>query len=62
VQCANFEGIDAKPASANSFGCRTLGKIPDISMSPERVELLSCHYLTNREAFELTPTADITSI
>jgi len=59
---ADIEGIDAKPMSANSFGFRTLGKIPDISPSPERVELLRSHYLTNTGAFGLTPTTDIISI
>jgi len=34
VHCADIEGIDEKPGSANSFGCRTLGKIPKISPSP----------------------------
>jgi len=29
VHCADIEGIDVKLGSANSFGCRTLGKIPD---------------------------------
>jgi len=59
---ADIEGIDVKRGSANSFGCRTLGKIPDISSSPERVELLRSHYLTNTGAFVLTPTRDIKSI
>ena len=30
VHCIDFEGIDVKPGSANSFGCQTLGKIADI--------------------------------
>ena len=47
VHCADIEGIDVKPGSANSFVCQTLGKIPDISPSPERVELLRFYYLTN---------------
>jgi len=59
VHCADIEGINVKPGSANSFGCRTLGKIPDISLSPERVELLRSHLLTNTGAFGLTPTIDI---
>jgi len=62
VHCADIEGIDVKPGSANSFGCRTLGKIPDISPSPERVDLLRSHYLTNTGAFGLIPTTDITFI
>jgi len=62
VHCADIEGIDVKPESANSFGCRTLGKIPDISPSPERVELIRSHYFPNTGAFGLTPTTDITSI
>jgi len=74
VHCADIEGIDVKPGCANSFACQTLGKIPDISLSPERVELLGSHYLTNTGellrshyltntgAFGLTPTTDITSI
>ena len=62
VHCADIEGIDVKPGSANPFGCRTLGKIPDISPSPERVELLRSHYLTDTGAFGLTPTTDIASI
>jgi len=41
VHCADVEGIDVKSGSANSFGCRTLGKILAISPSPERFELLS---------------------
>ena len=59
---ADVEGIDVMSGSANSFGCRTLGKIPDISPSPERVELLRSYYLTNTRAFGLTPTTDSTSI
>jgi len=59
VHCTDIEGIDVKPGSANSFGCRNLGKIPDISPSPE---LLRSHYLTNTGAFVLTPTVDVTSI
>jgi len=62
VHCADIEGIDVKPGSANSFGCRTLGKIPDSSPSPEPVELLRSHYLTNTGTSGLTPTTDITSI
>jgi len=60
--CAGIEGIDVKPESANCFACRNLGKIPNNSQSPERVELLGSHYLTNTGAFGLTPTTDITSI
>jgi len=62
VHCADIEETDVKPGSANCFGCRTLGKIPDISSSPERVELLRSHSLTNTGAFGSTPTTDITSI
>jgi len=62
VQCADIEGIDVKPWSANSFGCRNHGEIPDISPSPERVELLRSNYLTNTGAIGLTPTTGITSI
>jgi len=62
VHCADIEGIDVKPGSANSFGCRTLCKAPVISHSPERVELPRSHYLPNMRAFGLTPTTDITSI
>jgi len=62
VHCADIERIDVKPGYANYFGSRTLGKIPDISPSPERVELLRSHYLINMEAFGLTPTTGITSI
>jgi len=56
--------MDVKPESANCFACRNLGKngIPNNSQSPERVELLRSHYLTNTGAFGLTPTTDITSI
>jgi len=43
VHYADIEGICVKRGSANSFGCRTLGKIPDISPSPEQVELLRSH-------------------
>jgi len=60
--CADTERIDVKPGSANSFGCRTLGKIPDVSPSLERVELLRSHYFTNTGAFGVTPTIDITSV
>ena len=60
MHCADTEGIDAKPGSAISFvAVESLGKISDISPSPERVELLRSHYLTNMGAFGLTPTADI---
>jgi len=62
VHCADIEGIDVKPRSANSFVCQNLGKIPNISPSPERVEILRCHYLKNTGAFGLTPATDITSI
>jgi len=62
VHCADIEGIDVKPGSANSFGCRTPGKIPDISPSPKRVELLRFNYLTNTGGIGLAPTTDITSI
>jgi len=54
--------VHVKPGYANSFTCRTLGKIPDILTNPERVELLRSHYLTNTGAFGLTPTTDIASI
>jgi len=47
VHCADVEGIDVNPGFANSFGCQTLGKIPDILPSPEGVELLKSHYLPN---------------
>jgi len=47
MHCADIEGIDVKPGFANYFAFRTLGKIPDISPSPERVEVLRSHYLTN---------------
>ena len=62
VHCADIEGTDVKPGSTNSFGCRTLCKIPNISPSPERVELLRSHYLRNTASFGLTPNTDITSI
>ena len=48
--------------SAHSFGCRPLGKIPDISLNPERVELLRSQYLTNTGTSALTPATDIMSI
>jgi len=53
VHCADIEGIGIKPGSANYFGCWNLGKIPDISLSPKRVELLRFNYLTNTGAIEL---------
>ena len=62
VHCADIEGIDVQPVSANSFGCQTPGEFPDISPSPERVELFRSNYLTNTGAFGLTSTTDITSI
>jgi len=62
VHCADIEEIDVKSGSANSFGSRNPGKIPNISPCPERVELLRCHYLTNMGKFGLTPITDITSI
>jgi len=61
VHCADIEGIGIKPGSANYFGCWNLGKIPDISLSPKRVELLRFNYLTNTGAIGLSPTTDITS-
>ena len=54
--------IDAESGSANSFGCRSLLKIPDISPNPERVVLLRSRYLTNTGGVGLTPTTDIKSI
>jgi len=62
VHCADIEGIDVKLGSANSFGCRTLCKTPDISPSPKQVALVSSHYLTNTWAIGLTPITDITFI
>jgi len=44
--------------SANSFGYRPLGEIPDISANPDLGELLRSQYLTNTGAFAV-PTRQL---
>jgi len=46
-------GLRFRAGSANSFGCRSLSKIPDFSSTPEWADLLRSQSLTNTGAFAL---------
>jgi len=37
VHCVDIEGIDVNPGSANSFGCRTLGKTQTSHRAPNEL-------------------------
>jgi len=60
VHCADIEGINVKPRSANSFVCQTFGKTQTSHRAPSELNF-SDPTTSQIRGIWLTPTTDITS-